>query len=256
MSGPADWCSWLSICLRDRVWLGPRWKARCLCLKSPHCLSSCFHCHWRLFVANVLGDRGMSKGSILSHSRRAISCATLQRQSLTIRRWSFHCSSAQETTCRSLGESRSQAMRRFLSLERSLYAKEQFDEFDSVMNEYFEKGHAELVPLDDLEKSLQDVFYLPMYAVKRESSTTTKIRAVFDASAKSSTGVSLMIYCWLDLLFTHLSLMYYFVFVYTVWLLLLMSVTCTMPLNSLNPIEIYIDLFGRGIPRIFYLTTA
>ena len=92
---------------------------------------------------------------------------------------------------KSLGESRSQAVRRFLSLERSLHAKEQFDEFDSVMNEYFEKGHAELVPLDDLEKSSQDVFYLPMHAVKKESSTTTKIRVVFDASAKSSTGVSL-----------------------------------------------------------------
>ena len=81
-------------------------------------------------------------------------------------------------------------MRRFLSLERSLYAKEQFDEFDSVMNECFEKGHAELVPLDDLEKPLQDVFYVPMHAVKKELSTTTKITAVFDASAKSSTGVS------------------------------------------------------------------
>ena len=58
------------------------------------------------------------------------------------------------------------------------------------MNEYFEKGHAGRVPLYDLEKSSQEVFYLPMHAVKKESSMTTKIRAVFDASAKSSTGVS------------------------------------------------------------------
>ena len=82
-------------------------------------------------------------------------------------------------------------MRTFLSLEQSLYAKQQFDEFDAVMNEYFEKGHAERVPLYDLEKSSQELFCLPKHVVKKESSTTTKIRPVFDASAKSSTGVSL-----------------------------------------------------------------
>ena len=42
-----------------------------------------------------------------------------------------------------------------------------------------------------MNKSPQDVFYLPVHAVRKESSTTTKIRAVFDASAKSSSGMSL-----------------------------------------------------------------
>ena len=51
--------------------------------------------------------------------------------------------------------------------------------------------HAELVPVADLQKPPEEVFYLPMHAVRKEHSTTTKIRAVFDASAKSSTGVSL-----------------------------------------------------------------
>ncbi|XP_064397630.1 uncharacterized protein LOC135344354 [Halichondria panicea] len=50
--------------------------------------------------------------------------------------------------------------------------------------------HAELVPPDDLDKPKHQVFYLPMHAVYKES-TTTKVRAVFDASAISSTGVSL-----------------------------------------------------------------
>ena len=50
--------------------------------------------------------------------------------------------------------------------------------------------HAELVPTADLEKTTHSVFYLPMHAVKKESSTTTKVRAVFDASAKSSFNVS------------------------------------------------------------------
>ena len=90
-----------------------------------------------------------------------------------------------------LGESRSQAVRRFLSMERSLRAKNQFQEFSAVMEEYFEMGHAELVPVADLQKPPKEVFYLPMHAVRKEHSTTTKIRAVFDASAKSSTGTSL-----------------------------------------------------------------
>ena len=90
-----------------------------------------------------------------------------------------------------IGESRSQAVRRFLSLERSLHAKNQFNEFGSVMKEYLDMGHAELVPPSDLEKPQHQVFYLPMHAVHKDSSTTTKVRAVFDASAKSSSGVSL-----------------------------------------------------------------
>ena len=59
------------------------------------------------------------------------------------------------------------------------------------MEEYFEQGHAESVPEADLDKPCKDVLYLPMHAVMKKSSTTTKVRAVFDASAKSSTGVSL-----------------------------------------------------------------
>ena len=59
------------------------------------------------------------------------------------------------------------------------------------MREYVELGHAELVPSKDMEKPESQVFYLPMHAVYKSSSTTTKIRAVFDASAKSASGVSL-----------------------------------------------------------------
>ena len=73
-----------------------------------------------------------------------------------------------------LGESRSQAVRRFLTLERSLRSKNQFEDFDAVMQEYFEMGHAVVVPAADLEKPPQEVFYLPMHAVRKESSTTTK----------------------------------------------------------------------------------
>ena len=52
-------------------------------------------------------------------------------------------------------------------------------------------GHAEPIPVTDLNKPPSQVCYLPMHIVQKESSSTTKIRAVFDASAKSFTGVSL-----------------------------------------------------------------
>ncbi len=73
-----------------------------------------------------------------------------------------------------LGESHSQAIRRFLSFERSLHSKGLFPEFKSVIDEYFTQGHAELVPVEDLDKPVQSVFYMPVYSVTKDSSTTTK----------------------------------------------------------------------------------
>ena len=90
-----------------------------------------------------------------------------------------------------IGESRSQAVRHFHALERSLIYKGRFQEFNAVMQEYLTLGHAEKVPVEDMEKDTGKVFYLPMHAVYKASSSTTKIRAVFDASAKSSSGISL-----------------------------------------------------------------
>lgn len=90
-----------------------------------------------------------------------------------------------------IGESRSQAVRRFLTLEASLRRRGRFQEVDAVMREYLDLGHAEAVPPEDLSKDPAEVFYLPMHVVYKNSSSTTKVRAVFDASAKSSSGVSL-----------------------------------------------------------------
>ena len=72
-----------------------------------------------------------------------------------------------------------------------MHARNQFQEFSTVIEEYHDLGHADVVPVADLQKPSREVFYLSMHAVRKEQSTTTKIRAVFDASAKSSTGISL-----------------------------------------------------------------
>lgn len=90
-----------------------------------------------------------------------------------------------------LGDSRGMAIRRFKRLERTLYEKSQFNDFANCIREYFELGHAELVPATEMQKPNQETYYMPMHAVHKESSTTTKLRVVFDASAKTTSGSSL-----------------------------------------------------------------
>ncbi|XP_063981499.1 uncharacterized protein LOC135164772 [Diachasmimorpha longicaudata] len=85
-----------------------------------------------------------------------------------------------------LGESRIQALKRFQALERKLSAKASLRlEYTRVMEEYISLGHMTLC--DEIEGGC----YLPHHAVIKESSETTKVRVVFDASAKTSTGISL-----------------------------------------------------------------
>ena len=74
-----------------------------------------------------------------------------------------------------LDESRTLAVR-FLNLKRSLQAKGQFDRFAEAMREDFTLNHAESVPVTDLHRPSQQVFYMPMHAVHKELSTTTNIR--------------------------------------------------------------------------------
>ena len=89
-----------------------------------------------------------------------------------------------------LGKSRDTALRRYITNERSLKRKGQWDSFHQGIQEYLRMGHAEIVPQQELIKMPSDTFYLPMHGVVKES-TMTKLRIIFDGSAKSSTGHSL-----------------------------------------------------------------
>ena len=51
--------------------------------------------------------------------------------------------------------------------------------------------HAEPVPEADLNKPESEVYYLLIHVVHKEASSTTRVRAVFDASARSSSGFAL-----------------------------------------------------------------
>lgn len=91
-----------------------------------------------------------------------------------------------------LGNSYSSAARRFLSLEKRLSKeKELFAQYKRFIDEYVELGHARYVPLIPTQLAFEHKYFLPHHCVFRESSSTTKIRVVFDASMKSSSGLSL-----------------------------------------------------------------
>jgi hypothetical protein len=90
---------------------------------------------------------------------------------------------------RPLGESRTQALRRFLSIERRLHNLKVYDDYSAVVNEYLSSGHAEKIPINELNKPPSEMFYLPHHAVHKDS-TTTPIRVVLDGSMKSSSGIS------------------------------------------------------------------
>ena len=90
-----------------------------------------------------------------------------------------------------LGESRSIAAKHFQQNERSLQRRDQWQTFADVLHEYSTMEHVELVPPKDKTEPASDVFYMPVHGVIKATSTSTRLRCVFDASAKSSTGVSL-----------------------------------------------------------------
>ncbi len=89
-----------------------------------------------------------------------------------------------------LGDSRRQALSRFYHNERSLKAKGKLEAFDCALQEYLTLSHAHVIPPPELNTSY-DVYYLPVRGVFKDSSSTTKVRPVFDASAKSTSGHSL-----------------------------------------------------------------
>ncbi|XP_018396856.1 PREDICTED: uncharacterized protein LOC108775073 [Cyphomyrmex costatus] len=90
-------------------------------------------------------------------------------------------------TNKCLGESRVIARKRFLALERKLHANAVLkDRYTRVIEEYMRLNYISVV-----ENPIDDGYYMPHHAVVKESSNTTKVRVVFDASAKTSTGISL-----------------------------------------------------------------
>jgi len=88
-----------------------------------------------------------------------------------------------------LGDSRLAAERRFKALEHKFQTQPKFCElYSAFMKEYSDSGH--MTNVSTVEPSGQ-CYFLPHHGVLKESSSTTKLRTVFDASSRTSSGVSL-----------------------------------------------------------------
>ncbi|GFW88584.1 integrase catalytic domain-containing protein [Trichonephila clavipes] len=89
-----------------------------------------------------------------------------------------------------LGNSKQNAIRRLISVERHLISNpDKYKLYRSFIKEYLVLKHMELVPNSEINnmKSL----YLPHHGVVRDTSCTTKLRVVFEASRKTFSGLSL-----------------------------------------------------------------
>ena len=103
----------------------------------------------------------------------------------------YHVSLPRVANSPLLGDSRTMALNRYLSNERSLKKKGQLQPYLDVLREYLTLNHAEIVPESELLGDQQGIYYLATFGVVKESSSTTKLRVVFDASAPTTSGVSL-----------------------------------------------------------------
>jgi len=88
-----------------------------------------------------------------------------------------------------LGESKKIAIRRFNYLERKFSKNREFHkQYLTFMYEYIQLNHMSRVVG---RTGIDPPVYLPHHGVLRETSLTTKLRVVFDGSAKTASGISL-----------------------------------------------------------------
>nr|CAH7728997.1 unnamed protein product [Callosobruchus chinensis] len=85
------------------------------------------------------------------------------------------------------------AKNRLRAMERKFSKNPDFkDQYISFMTEYERLGHMTRIPQAEIcSPKLNTTYYLPHHGVLNSSSTTTKLRVVFDGSSASNSGLSL-----------------------------------------------------------------
>lgn len=89
-----------------------------------------------------------------------------------------------------LGQSKDIAIHRLKKLETRFKRKPSLkNDYADFIHEYATLGHMRELRDDHSIASLH--YYIPHHCVIKEDNSTTKLRVVFDASSKTSTGISL-----------------------------------------------------------------
>ncbi|XP_036151199.1 uncharacterized protein LOC118648846 [Monomorium pharaonis] len=93
----------------------------------------------------------------------------------------------------SISDTRAIALRRFYKIERKLDFRPILKrDYAPFMHEYVQLGHMTPIETEEPANTELPVFYLPHHCViKPDSSSSTKLRVVFDGSCKGPTGISL-----------------------------------------------------------------
>ncbi len=91
-----------------------------------------------------------------------------------------------------LGDSYSRAYQRFRGLEKRFQSNiNLYQEYKKFIDEYVSLGHGRYVNVVTVNSKGERKFFLPHHCIIREQAETTKLRVVFDASSKSTSGYSL-----------------------------------------------------------------
>ncbi|XP_071577173.1 uncharacterized protein [Temnothorax nylanderi] len=91
-----------------------------------------------------------------------------------------------------LGESRFAALSSLKRLERRLEREpNNATEYREFLDEYLRLGHMAKIPPEDSVVDVTKRYYIPHHAVVKDTSETTRLRVVFNASARTTTGTSL-----------------------------------------------------------------
>jgi hypothetical protein len=98
-----------------------------------------------------------------------------------------------KTERKPLGESKTLAVARLLQIEKKFTREPRYkEEYHKFIKEYLELGHMKKCN----KVSSEETYFIPHHAVLKESSTTTKLRVVFDASANTKNGENFNQQCY------------------------------------------------------------